>query len=46
MTRGGIIGRILNLKAEYVMIETGSDRTKIRVARWAIEANTTADKEK
>ncbi len=46
ITRGGIIGRIVNLKEEYVMIETGSDRTKIRVARWAIEANTTADKEK
>ena len=46
ITSGGIIGRIVNLKDEYVMIETGSDRTKIRIARWAIEANTTAEKEK
>lgn len=46
ITRGGIIGRIVNLKDDYVMIETGSDRTKMRIARWAIDINTTAEKEK
>ena len=45
ITRGGIIGRVVNLK-EDTMIETGSDRTKIRVSRWAIDINTTAEKEK
>ena len=44
--RGGIIGRVVNLKEDTVMIETGSDRTKIRVSRWAIDINTTAEKEK
>ena len=46
ITRGGIIGRVVNLKDDYVMIETGSDRTKMRIARWAIDINTTAEKEK
>ena len=46
ITRGGIIGRVVNLKEDTVMIETGSDRTKIRVSRWAIDINTTAEKEK
>ena len=45
ITRGGIIGRVVNLKDDYVMIETGSDRTKMRIARWAIDINTTAEKE-
>ena len=39
-------GRVVNLKDDYVMIETGSDRTKMRIARWAIDINTTAEKEK
>ena len=34
------------MKEDTVMIETGSDRTKIRVSRWAIDINTTAEKEK
>ena len=46
ITRCGIIGRVVNLKDDYVMIETGSDRTKMRNARWAIDINTTAEKEK
>lgn len=40
ITRGGIIGRVVSLKEDTVTIETGSDRTKLRIARWAIEANT------
>ena len=41
-----VISRVVNLKEDTVMIETGSDRTKIRVSRWAIDINTTAEKEK
>lgn len=40
VTRGGIVGRIVSLKEDTVLIETGSDRTKLRVAKWAVEANT------
>lgn len=35
-TIGGIIGKIVSIKEETVMIETGHDRTKIRLLRSAI----------
>ena len=37
-TRGGICGRIIAVKDETdsIVIETGSDRAKMRVKRWAI----------
>ena len=44
-TIGGICGRIIAVKDETdsVIIETGSDRSKVRLARWAISGkNTTA----
>ena len=42
ITSGGIIGRVVSQKDDTVLIETGSDRSKIRIARWAIQTNTTA----
>lgn len=41
ITTGGIIGIVASLKDDTVVIETGSDRSKIRVARWAIAQNNT-----
>ena len=41
LTSGGIIGRVVSLKEDNVVLETGSDRSKIRVARWAIQLNNT-----
>ncbi len=35
-TIGGIIGKIVSIKEETVMIETGHDRTKIRILRSAV----------
>jgi preprotein translocase subunit YajC len=35
-TKGGIIGKIISIKEETLMIETGHDRTKIRIHRWAV----------
>ncbi len=35
-TIGGIIGKIVSIKEETVMIETGHDRTKIRLLRTSI----------
>ncbi|MCD5410691.1 MAG: preprotein translocase subunit YajC [Clostridiales bacterium] len=35
-TIGGIYGKIVNLKEDYVTIEVGSEKTKIVVTRWAI----------
>lgn len=42
ITSGGIIGRVVSIKEDTILIETGSDRSKIRIARWAIQANNTA----
>lgn len=42
VTTGGIIGRVLSVKEDTVLIETGSDRTKIRVVKSAIAKNMTA----
>ena len=36
-TIGGIIGKIISIKEETVMIETGHDRTKIRILRSAVK---------
>lgn len=41
ITNGGIIGRVLSVKEDTVLIETGSDRTKIRVVKSAIAKNNT-----
>lgn len=37
-TIGGIVGRIVSVKddSENFIIETGSDRNKIKIAKWAI----------
>lgn len=41
ITNGGIIGRVLSVQKDTVLIETGSDRTKIRVVKNAIAKNNT-----
>ena len=41
ITTGGIIGRVISVKEDTVLIETGSDRTKIRVVKSAIAKNNT-----
>lgn len=41
VTTGGIIGRVVSVKEDTVLIETGSDRTKIRVLKGAIAENRT-----
>ncbi|MBQ1263362.1 MAG: preprotein translocase subunit YajC [Oscillospiraceae bacterium] len=41
VTSGGIIGIVASLKEDTVVIETGSDRSKVRIARWAVAQNNT-----
>ncbi|SDN43382.1 preprotein translocase subunit YajC [Acetanaerobacterium elongatum] len=41
VTSGGIIGLVVSIREDTVVIETGSDRSKIRIARWAIQTNNT-----
>lgn len=42
-TIGGISGRIVTVKEDSVVIETGADRTKVKFMRWAIQTNDTAN---
>lgn len=41
ITNGGIIGRVVSVKEDTILIETGSDRTKIRIMKSAIAKNNT-----
>ena len=41
VTTGGIIGRVLSVKEDTVLIETGSDRTRLRVLKTSIAENRT-----
>ena len=42
-TIGGIMGRVVTVKDEYIVVETGADRIKMRFQRWAIQTNDTAN---
>lgn len=41
-TIGGIMGRVVTVKEDSIVIETGADRNKMKIARWAIQTNNTA----
>ncbi len=45
VTTGGIIGIVASLKEDTLVIETGSDRSKVRIARWAVAQNNTVHDE-
>lgn len=36
LTIGGIYGKVLNIKEDFVTIEVGADKLKLKIARWAI----------
>ena len=42
-TIGGIMGRVVTVKEDSLVIETGADRTKMKITRWAIQTNNTAE---
>ena len=42
-TIGGIMGRVITVKEDSIVIETGADRTKLKFQRWAIQTNNTAN---
>lgn len=41
-TIGGICGKIIIVKEDKLVIETGVDRTKMTITRWAVQQNNTA----
>lgn len=47
VTIGGIVGRVVTVREEDIIIETGADRTKLRILKGAISSNKTkADQHK
>ena len=42
-TIGGICGKVVSVKDDTVVIETGSDRVKIKFKKYAIQTNHTAN---
>ncbi len=45
VTAGGIVGIVCKLEEETLVIETGSDKSKLRIRRWAVSQNLDAEKE-
>ena len=41
ITVGGIVGLVVSLKEDTLVLETGGDRSKIRIKRWAVQENLT-----
>lgn len=41
VTIGGICGRVVTVKEDSLVIETGADKTKMKVERWAVGKNNT-----
>ena len=37
-TIGGITGRVLNVKEDSLVIETGADRSKLTIKKWAVQS--------
>ncbi|WBW99529.1 preprotein translocase subunit YajC [Oceanirhabdus sp. W0125-5] len=45
-TKGGIVGKIINIKDDYIILESGPDRARIKMLKtgiFAIESNETKD---
>ena len=41
LTIGGIYGRVISLKEDSMVIESKADRSKLTIARWALQQNLT-----
>jgi len=37
-TTGGIIGKVIQIKEDFVVIETSTAKTKMKIAKWAVRA--------
>ena len=38
-TIGGIVGKIVSIKDDMITFETGEDRVRLQIMRWAISTN-------
>ena len=41
LTIGGFYGRVVSIKEDALVIESASDHTKQKIARWAVQQNLT-----
>ena len=37
-TNGGILGKIIQIKDDFLIIETGNDKTKLKITKWAVRS--------
>ena len=44
-TIGGIVGKIVEINGELITFETGEDRVRLQVTKWAISTNSIQKKE-
>lgn len=42
-TIGGIIGRVVSIRDDKITLETGADRVKIHITKWAIQTKNTEE---
>ena len=40
-TIGGICGKVVIVKEQHLIIETGADRNRMQITRWAVQQNLT-----
>ena len=45
VTIGGIVGRVVTIRENDLIIETGADRNKMKIERWAINTNRTKNEQ-
>lgn len=38
LTRGGIVGKVIKIEEEYIVIESGPDRTKVQITKQGISS--------
>lgn len=46
ITIGGIMGRVVTVREDSLVIETGADRNKMTIKKWALQANETVHEDK
>ena len=46
VTIGGIVGRVVTIRENALIIETGADRNKMKIERWAINTNKTKNEQR
>jgi preprotein translocase subunit YajC len=37
-TVGGVVGRVVTIREDGIVIETGADRSKLQIKKWAIQS--------